>query len=213
MGGVFNKKLGVGMSGGFTLIEMIIVIVIIGILAGLAMDSFGKAQKQARFNIALDSVMSTIKQQQGKAKTGRQVVGGAAQCYGVFFQKTKPFIQMVTVPYVGVPTNVNSPYADYCATSEASSVLFTPFEMSDAILVEDIVRTGTAVASSAIMFKPPFGAVLQGDALANIAPDAQIDNSPVRIFMNQKGGQKNEQRGIQFDPLSGLVSKVNNASP
>ena len=80
-------------SPGFTLIEILIVIVIIGMLAFIAVSSFGSARKSARLDVAVDSLISLVKEQEGKARTGRVAGGSPDQisCYGVEISTTSPY--------------------------------------------------------------------------------------------------------------------------
>lgn len=208
-----KKKISNRGKEGFTLIEMLIVIVIIGLLAFMAVSSFGSAQRAARLDIAVDTIMSVIKEQQGKARTGRQVSGvsgGRNLCYGVVFQKNFPSVQTVAVPYVAV--SPNSAHADYC---DVASLTFKPLLASVAvsadIVFQKILQGGNDVTSSGLVlvFKPPFGAILQSDAVDHIQPDAVVNQSAVQIFLNQGGNSFQDQRVIQFDPLTGTVSRVN----
>ena len=201
---------------GFTLIEMLIVIVIIGLLAFMAVSSFGSAQKAARLDIAVDTIMSVIKEQQGKARAGRQVSGvpgGKNLCYGVVFQKSFPSVQTVTVPYVAV--SPNSAHADYCDVADLTvKPVLTPAAVSADIVFQKILQGGSDVTSSGLVlvFKPPFGAILQSDSVDHIQPDAVVNQSAVQIFLNQGGSNSQDQRVIQFDPLTGTVSRVNSQS-
>ncbi len=208
---VFNNS---NRKKGFTLIEMLIVLVIIGLLAAMAVSSFGSARKRARLNIAVDSIASMIKQQQGKAKTGRQTADGSSgqsSCYGMVFQKTAPYLQTVMVPYVAVPpVTSNVPYADYCDTK---TPVLTPVEVTDDIMIQDLKKAGANVEKLTVMFKPPFGTVLQADSTEKIAPDSQPDPALIQVFLNQPANLPADEQGIQYDPYSGSVSRATASPP
>ena len=190
----------------FTLIEMLIVIVIIGLLATLAVSSFGSARKRARLDIAVDSMMSTFKEQQGKAKSGRQNDNDKSSCYGVFFQKTqKPYVQSVIIPYVSVPpVGDNSPYADYCDTQSVTvSPQLVPLEVADDVILENIQRNNQSVESLLVLFKPPFGKILEAGSVDQIMPDLLSTNDGVKIVVNQDGNAATDARSFEFDAFSG----------
>jgi len=218
----FDKNRHQGVSKvfrpGFTLIEMLIVIVIVGILALMAISSFGSARQHARLDVAVDSIISTIKEQQGNAKNGRQTLTGAtgggsspqqqSSCYGVVIQKTAPYFQTVTMPYVAV--SADSPDADFCDTQKAVSI---PVDMAADVQVDMITQGSQAnlVDQLAVLFKPPFAAVLEiSDLHQNTAgiSTPTTDQNPVRIFLNQQGNSPQDERVVQFDANSHLVQKV-----
>ena len=195
----------------FTLIEMLIVIVIIGLLAAMAVGSFGSARKRARLDIATDSMISTLKEQLGKAKSGRQSENDKSSCYGVFFQKTqKPYVQSVVIPYVSVPpVGDNSPYADYCDTQSVTvSPQLTPLEVADDVLLKDIQRNNQQVDSWIVLFKPPFGKILEAVSVDQIVPDLLSTNDGVKIVVNQEGNEATDARSFEFDAFSGEVHRV-----
>jgi len=205
---------------GFTLIELLIVIVIVGILAGMAIASFGSTQKHARMEVAVDSIISLIKEQKGKAQNGRQFVSttqpsspGQTQsfCYGIVFQKVKtPYIQTIVAPYFAVSPN-KEPKADYCDPTSTQTEL-TPLVVSDDLVLDGIQQGSAPQENLVILFKPPFGAVIEVpdlsvDTSGKTAPTT--DENPVQILLNQKNNAPSDERIIQFDALSGLVQKVN----
>ncbi len=206
-----NKK-------GFTLIEMLIVISIISLLAVMAVSSFGAAQKKARLDIAVDSIMSVLKEQQGKAKTGRQGSGGSADslpgalCYGVVFQTAVPYVQTVTVPYRSV-ANDKSAKADYCDAITSPALVILP--VTEDIVLKQI-QQGSADAGEklVLMFKPPLGSVLEASdfaAITQVHGQPAVAQNPVQIFINQQGNDPQDERVLQFDAFSGQVSRVNPA--
>lgn len=208
--GFYNLKKG---RGGFTLIEMLIVIVIIGLLAMIAVSSFGSARKQARLDIALETIMSTMKEQQGKAKTGRQVVddstGGQMLCYGLVFQKVVPYVQTITVPYRAI-ANDNTNNADYCDASVTQPTL-KGLAVSEDVILHTIQQGENPVDMLVLLFKPPFGSVLEVNGLTEITEGHGVPagtQNPVQVFFNQGGTDPQDQRGITYDAFTGTVRKT-----
>lgn len=200
-------------KGGFTLIEMLIVIVIIGLLAMIAVSSFGSARKQARLDIALETIMSMMKEQQGKAKTGRQVVdassGGQTLCYGLVFQKVAPYVQSITVPYRAI-ANDNTKKADYCDASTTQPVL-KDLVVSEDVVLHTIQQGSNPVEKLVLLYKPPFGSVLEVNEIEEITEAYGVpagNKNPVQLFFNQGSTDPQDQRGITYDAFSGTVRKI-----
>lgn len=70
-------------QAGFTFIELLLVVGIIGILLGLATINLVTAQHNATVSAAVDQLVSDLKSQQTKAMTGAQDATGSQNSYGV----------------------------------------------------------------------------------------------------------------------------------
>lgn len=208
MGRFIKENLITGSRSGFTLIELIIVFTIIGLLAVLAMGSFGAARKQARLDIAADSLATLIKEQQGKTQSGRQV-GDVPSCYGVVFQKLAPYVQTVALPYRAI-ANDSTAKADYCDATGTPTL--TPFEsFTKDFQVQSLEQGSAKLEKLVVMFKSPFGFVLETNDLSQITDMRQQptpDQNPLKIFLNQVGANSSDDRGVEFDALSGTVSRI-----
>jgi len=210
-----KKKISNQVKGGFTLVEMLIVIVIVGLLAFMAVSSFGSAQKRARLDIAVDTIMSVIKEQQGKARTGRQgagISGGQTSCYGVVFQKNEPYgLRTVTIPYVSVSKDTSSPNTDYCDATAVNDANYINVEVSKDVLLQAVKQGALDNEKLFLIFKPPFASILETGDVSSITDAHNVTGTAeniVRIFLNQTGNPLQDQRVIQFDPITGTVSRV-----
>ncbi|MBL8159834.1 prepilin-type N-terminal cleavage/methylation domain-containing protein [Candidatus Saccharibacteria bacterium] len=68
---MYISRVGRGSRQGFTIVELLIVIVIIGILAVLAIGAFSRSQEQARAATVQSDLKASAKQlEQAKADTG-----------------------------------------------------------------------------------------------------------------------------------------------
>lgn len=189
-------------KSAFTLVEMLIVIAIVAILALLAVSSFGTARQQARREIAIDSMVSSLRGQQTLAKSGRiDAEFGSNRCYGMLFLTEDPYVQVVDMPYVAVGTNK----ADYCDPTERE---VRDFEVLEDFEVRSIERFGSDTSEVLLLFKPPFARVVLGDGTFGTLEDLQTQGTSdiiVRI------GLPNDEdvRAFRFDASSGLIERIN----
>jgi prepilin-type N-terminal cleavage/methylation domain-containing protein len=141
---------------GFTLIEMLLVITIIGMLAVIAITSFGSMTKSAKLDIAGDLLVSLIKQQQGLAKSGKTEIVDGKQgtfCYGVRFEKSSKggSVSTFKTPYVRLDKNTG--VAESCGKPDQ----FIPFTAASDFKIEAISYKAVDKENIELSFKPPLG--------------------------------------------------------
>lgn len=71
---------------GFTLVEVLVVMGLMAILAGLAFTNFIRPQNQASLDSIVSTLVADIKSQQIKAMSGDSVSASTAQAHGVYIQ-------------------------------------------------------------------------------------------------------------------------------
>jgi prepilin-type N-terminal cleavage/methylation domain-containing protein len=217
---------------GFTLVEMMIVIAIIGLLAFLAMTAFGSANRSAKLDIAVDTFVSVIRQQQGLAKSGSvdstATTGVPANqgvfCYGVRFtadtgvekksavlKSDQVQVMLIKVPYVRLgPVKV-----DYC--EDIKNEHLTAFTSVTDVMILGIRWKGEAKNRIDILFKPPF-------AKAEVIEPIELIKAgslPLFIDFEQskdlqivvKSAVSEERQRIIFSPAGGTVHKENITAP
>jgi prepilin-type N-terminal cleavage/methylation domain-containing protein len=74
---------------GFTLIELIIVMSIIGILLGFSTINLSRSQQSASLNAVEQILLSDLRQQQLKAMVGDAEGRAASDSYGIHFDSNK----------------------------------------------------------------------------------------------------------------------------
>lgn len=185
----------------FTLVEMLIVIAIVAILALLAIGSFGAARQQARREIAIDSLVSLLRQQQTLAKSGRlEEDFGSNRCYGVLYTIQDPYVQLVEMPYVPVGTTD----ADYCDPVAREAVDYDAIQDFE---VREIERFGSDTSDVLILFKPPFARPVLGDVTFTSLDDLMVQSTSDIII--RVGLPNDEQvRAFRFDASSGLIERI-----
>jgi prepilin-type N-terminal cleavage/methylation domain-containing protein len=185
------------MKRGFTLVEMLVVITIIGMLAFLGVSSYGAAQKQARLELAADNVVSLLKEQQGLAKSGRVGLSGSAKCYGVrLLINNAP--KVVEADYFAVQGNK----ADFCNIDNETE---RPLIQELDVVVSNLKQGFIDKDDLTIMFKPPSAKVVVYSGKNEISigseNEAQIDFSI--SILNREGEKK-----ISIHALTGKAQRI-----
>lgn len=100
-------------KSAFTLIELIIVITIIGVLAGFLVIDFNGAKRQQELSTLADQALALLQQTQAEVGAGKINEDGNLLCEGAVFEAGESF-QMVVAEYLeGECDLMNAELSDY----------------------------------------------------------------------------------------------------
>lgn len=153
---------------GFTLIELVIVIAIIGIIVAMSLSSYMGYRKSIALSLAVDSLQSAVKQIQQQARSGKTLSDGTIPCYGLLFEQGKP-VHFVTATYQ--KTSGKNTSADQICTQEKIENLIPLMDGINVVGFDssinmrvfatpprgDIVTSGLDINASSIHFRLQFG--------------------------------------------------------
>lgn len=205
---------------GFTLVEMLMVITIVAILAVLAVSSYGAARKQAELDIAVDTVVSLMKEQQGLAKSGRvsgesdgdgfanpqalATTDSEKSCYGMRFttlaKDDETSIEVLKMPYYSYKKGK----VDYCDLQAASN---DTRDTQREIEIRKIEKFGIDATDLFVVYKPPSGNVVMADnRAADLAPAKYENDALVKVTV----GLPNivDEKVFSIDSITGLTERV-----
>lgn len=136
---------------GFTLIEMVVVTAVIAIIAGISVANFRAGEKQKRAQIAVDTVINSIRNTQNFTLTGKNTTNANAGCrvpqyYYVIF---------------GYSTTYSISAYNNCGTFDLIQTDLLPPNThikANGLVLDSVVAT----TNLSIVFYPPFGAMKAG---------------------------------------------------
>ncbi len=197
---------------GFTLLEMLLVVAIVGILAVVAIGNFGGITRSVKLDLATDNIVSLIKLQQGKASGGVSENGdkeGGIYCYGIKFRKVASAdggkqvenqVQLAKVPYLRVGTD-RADVCDFQSVDESAYLGPANFDSSSDVELTAIRAGDQDAGELYLLFKPPFAkATVRGEGGSEIA-------SPGTVTLEIKSVYAEEMQYIDFSPATGLIKK------
>lgn len=217
---LFQNSVGEGKKAGFTLLELLIVICIIGILALLTISNYAGVQRGARLDFAADSVVSIIKEQQLLAKSGNRDEDGNLQCYAfklvVADEQNEAQALMGSSDYIGLPkddngnvmSNPDPSLVDVCEKIgddewQARGI----FEAGTVLQNISEVTNGQDLSSLELYFKPPFA---QAYKYNDIDKFEALLSGKFRFVLNFDSGEEKE-RVVEFNLQNGQVRRVPNS--
>jgi len=144
----YNLKL---FQKGFTLIELVVVTAMIAIIAGISVANFRAGEKQKRAQIAVDTVISSIRVAQGFTLNGKNTNNINAGC------RVSQYYYLV----FGYGTAYSILANNNCGTTDLIETDTLP--TNTRIKANGLVLNGTVAASNlSIVFYPPFAATRAG---------------------------------------------------
>lgn len=146
-------------NGGFSFIELIVVISILSILVVLAVGNYGFVTSKARLQIAVEDVTALL----ASAQVDAQTFG--SQCVGVFLAQGRVPEQWV------LPWDTATESCDMKVSPDVSQPLSWPERLSLESLLWERVASGSLVSNTDLsallfVFEPPDGRLMLWDPYA-----------------------------------------------
>jgi prepilin-type N-terminal cleavage/methylation domain-containing protein len=190
-----NKKFG------FTLVEMIIVIMIVGISATFISTSYVIAKRKSEISISSDQILSGLKENRSKVKSGYRTVAseekeggevvltyGEPKCFGIRFTNEKGFL------------NIEAPYENGNCVKEGV-VEKNEILSGSSLLINDIkIGEIKGFTNIDVLFKPPTGEII----LLSDNVIYEDRNLSVDVYAYNSDDVTNH-RFVQVDTVSGRL--------
>ena len=193
MGAYFSKK------KGFTLVEILVVLAVIGMVILLGVSSYGVVRKKVKLDIAANSLQSTIVESRDKTRAGyyddssKDVSEATSICFG-FVVKKGEFITPLITDY-----NRLAPKGAQCDSSKERELYVS--EPEKEIVVKNIFFYGNELNEEVkVFFAPP-------DANVETKKPAIIQDKPeLKIVIGYPDSDDDlNKREIVFNVLTGSV--------
>lgn len=148
-----------GIKKGFTLVEMLIVIAIVGILATISIGQYNQFRRVSVLDLAADSIVASINDARDSVKAGK-VIGDseASMCIGLKFEADSGVTQVSSKfnNQKNWSKNEGRWVRGGCLEVD-NAVPGTPVSVGDSVIVESI-NLGE-IESCSVLFSPPDGEV------------------------------------------------------
>lgn len=194
-----NRICGLKKGGGFTLVEMLVVITIVGVLATISIGAYSQYRRASLLEIAADNFISTLYKARdevsmGKVSVGRTVDGGTsdgvntATCRGIDVKNigVENFdLKILTTKFNSQKKFNGDEWIDVgCDTSSEGIVDSKSMSFENDV---DVLEVKPLVASEAfILFSPPNGEIISkglGEDVAKITLGYSADADQKRVVI------------------------------
>jgi prepilin-type N-terminal cleavage/methylation domain-containing protein len=182
---------------GFTLIEILIVISIIGLVTILGVSSYAVVRKRIRLDIAVNSAVSIVTEARDKAKVGYFESDGASVCFGFKLEK-EGFIEIFQTKYDRLKET------EKCSRLEQEMKFMKKVENDESIIaIKNIQKFGHEVDEIVVYFTPPYGGVEIDDM--HISSESE---SVIKFMVGYNDSDNSvDNKEIVFNVLTGSTYK------
>lgn len=186
---------------GFTLVEMLIVVFIVGLLAIMSIGSYTHYRKGALLNLAADNLISTLYQARQEVKSGKTDVGSngdeIATCRGLSLSVTSEEsggVLVAKTEFVSKKSFDGLKWVSQGCTND--SLIESAIALDDLVRVKSIEPAGSYI----LLFEPPEGEfVITGSDANNLDSFSELkvvlkygegddDDYTRKILINKKTG-------------------------
>jgi prepilin-type N-terminal cleavage/methylation domain-containing protein len=178
---------------GFSLVELLVVVSIIAIIAGITVANYRKGEKSKRVTIAADTVVNALRNGQNFALTSRQILtsscnqGKAPKSYLVFFSPAQ---------------NIDLYGVDKC--DEAALIESYDYPVGVQIQANGYKLNGSPVSALQFNFATPF-------AKTTVSQDTAVNNGVFVDFVSSDITVESEDgefiRAVSVDGISGRIGE------
>lgn len=191
---------------GFTLLEILIVVLIVGFLAMLAVMNFGSIRKSAQLSFTIDAAENLFNSTRDNARFGKGLIDGKSVCWGLSIDTTKPReeqIKQFTTKYLRGDSS--------CDLSKEPD----QFNRTD-LLKEEKIKLHKIAADKdqnpeqlILLFKPPKAEIAIYDKFG-VGASAQTKIKSLNFsFGFETDTEETQWETLQFNVFSGEVKKLN----
>lgn len=193
-------------KAGFTLLELLIVMMIMALMTMIAVNAFSLVQKQMKVDFAADSLVSTFKEAQVLVKSGRRADSGTALCYVVRIGSAgQSGLWTGKSSYIAVSGGGASggvPVVDSCTVLSDGDFLIKDV-FNDNVRIKAILQDGNDIGVQNFYFKPPFGQLylMEGNQLKPLI-------SGKFQYLIGYDQETSYDKRIEFDTATGEIKKI-----
>jgi prepilin-type N-terminal cleavage/methylation domain-containing protein len=182
-------------QAGFTLIELIVSIFIIGILAGITIVNFRASERPKRAQLAADTYINAIRNAQNFTLTGKKIDASTCVINGVADKSPQFYIIDFTVSQTSDLYGI-----DKC--NQAYLIERYTLIGGTRIRQNGYVLNGTPAPAMQLRFAPPFGAIAASTSTnLNQGPFAAFTTATITIETTEGSNSKT----ITVDGVSGRI--------
>lgn len=186
---------------GFTLIEILIVLAIIGIIVLLGTSSYSSARRKVRLDVFTNTVASLITETRDKARIGVFGIDDSPEtaqslCFGMQLNEGA-FVDLLSTSYNRLAPN------EKCSTASTDIQTLLRPQVESTLVIKQIEQFGNDVQGSLRFFFSPPNAQIEISDLNLLTGQS---DSTVRIIIGYENSESElDLRVVRFDVLTGIV--------